>query len=119
MDAELKSKLEARACLTRSELRIQERAKADTLQRIFKYGKDKKMVEFAKGVRINVVKTKYGEIIKVGINLEEFSNNHINEKGYINFDILTAKDGKKYAEINNFKPTSNLATEAQIEDVPF
>lgn len=72
----------------------------------------REMVEFAKGVKIKTVKTKYGEIIKVGINLEEFSNNHINEKGYINFDILTAKDGsKKYAAIDNYKNTD--------EKVPF
>lgn len=75
----------------------------------------REMVEFAKGVKINAVKTKYGEIIKVGINFEEFVNNPITDSGYINFDIKTAKTGKKYAEINNFKPTSNLVT----EDVPF
>lgn len=65
-----------------------------------------KMVEFAKGVNIKTVKTQYGEIIKVGINLEEFSNNPINERGYINFDILTSKDGKKYAALDTYKKES-------------
>lgn len=70
------------------------------------------MVDFAKGVNIKTVQTKYGEIIKVGIKLEDFANNFINENGFINFDIKTAKNGNKYAEIDNYKKGSK-------EDIPY
>lgn len=62
------------------------------------------MTNFAKGVNLKSVKTKYGEILKVGIKLEEFANNPINDRGYINFDILRAKEtNKPYAVIDNYK----------------
>lgn len=59
---------------------------------------------FAKGVNVKVVPTQYGEIIKLGINYEEVGENPINDDGWINLDILTSKNGKKYAVNNNFKP---------------
>ena len=55
--------------------------------------------EFAKGVSVKVVNTKFGEIVKVGINLEEFCNNPVNDSGFINFEIKTAKSGSKYATL--------------------
>lgn len=62
------------------------------------------MAEFAKGVNLKSVKTKYGEILKVGIKLEEFTENPINEKGYINFDILRGKESNKpYAALDTYK----------------
>ena len=70
------------------------------------------MVDFAKGVNVKTVQTKYGEILKVGIKLEDFANNHITESGYINFDIKTSKSGNKYAEIDNYKKGSK-------EDIPY
>ena len=70
------------------------------------------MVDFAKGVNVKTVQTKYGEIIKVGIKLEDFANNYITESGYINFDIKTSKSGNKYAEIDNYKKGSK-------EDIPY
>ena len=70
------------------------------------------MVDFAKGVNVKAVQTKYGEIIKIGIKLEDFANNFINENGFINFDIKTAKNGNKYAEIDNYKKGSK-------EDIPY
>ena len=73
---------------------------------------NKKMVEFAKGVNVKVVQTKYGEIIKIGIKLDEFENNPITDSGYINFDIKTSKSGNKYAEIDNYKKESKT-------DIPY
>ena len=82
------------------------------------------MTEFAKGVNIKAVKTKYGEIIKVGINLEEFANNPINERGYINFDILRAKEtNKPYAALDTYKkeeePQEQIIQFAEDEQMPF
>lgn len=73
------------------------------------------MTEFAKGVNIKAVKTKYGEIIKVGINLEEFANNPINEDGWINLDILTSRNGKKYAVVDTYKPAKKADKKAESD----
>lgn len=73
------------------------------------------MTEFAKGVNVKAVKTKYGEILKIGIKLEEFANNPINERGYINFDILRAKEtNKPYAALDTYKKDKQ---QAESEDV--
>lgn len=70
------------------------------------------MTNFAKGVNLKSVKTKYGEIIKVGIKLEEFANNPINERGYINFDILRAKEtNKPYAALDDYKKDNKQTDE--------
>jgi hypothetical protein len=79
---------------------------------------------FAKGVNVKVVNTQYGEIIKLGINYEKVGENPINDDGWINLDILTSKNGKKYAVIDTYKPKKK-ETDGQImdfgddEEVPF
>lgn len=79
---------------------------------------------FAKGVNIKVVKTQYGEILKLGINYKELSNNPINEDGWINLDILTSRNGKKYAVIDDYKAKKEN-TGGQVmqfdndEEIPF
>lgn len=83
------------------------------------------MTEFAKGVNLKSVKTKYGEIIKVGIKLEDFANNPINERGYINFDILRAKEsGNPYAALDTYKKGEQTASDEvmqfeDMEEMPF
>ena len=57
---------------------------------------------FAKGVNVKVVKTKYGEIIKIGVNIEKIFENECST-GWVNFDILRSKDGKPYAVISEYK----------------
>lgn len=53
--------------------------------------------EFTKGVNLKTVETKYGEIIKVGINLDEIANNPKNGS-WVNFDIKKGKSGSYYAQ---------------------
>lgn len=75
------------------------------------------MTKFAKGVNIKAVKTKYGEILKVGIKLEEFADNPINERGYINFDILRAKEtNKPYAALDEYKKDDKQTDEVMHFD---
>lgn len=57
---------------------------------------------FAKGVSVKIVKSKYGEILKVGINLEKIGENDCSN-GWLNFDILKSKEGKPYAVISEYK----------------
>lgn len=76
------------------------------------------MAEFVKGMRVKTQQTQYGEIIKIGINLEEFKENPVNERGYINIDILTSKEGKKYAKINDYKKEETQETTSLKDEVP-
>lgn len=41
-----------------------------------------------------------------------FLNEHKNEKGYVNLDLLKSKEGKLYFTLNEWKPEKK-------EDVPF
>ena len=79
---------------------------------------------FAKGVNVKVVKTQYGEIIKVGINCEKVGENPINDDGWINIDILTSKNGKKYAVVDTYKPKKQETDDqimqfGDIEEIPY
>lgn len=61
------------------------------------------MAEFAKGINVKVVNTKFGEIIKLGVNLEQFGENPINERGYINVELKKAKSGEYYVTLQEEK----------------
>lgn len=76
------------------------------------------MADFAKGIKPSKTKTKYGEIIKLGIKMEEFKQNPINERGYCNIDLLTSRDGNLYAVINTYqhKKQEKYATSETIQD---
>lgn len=80
------------------------------------------MTEFAKGVNLKTVTTKYGEIIKVGIKLEDFCNNKVNDRGYINFDIKRAKGtNKPYAALDTYKQDAQTDDIVQFDndEIPF
>jgi hypothetical protein len=77
------------------------------------------MSEFVKGMQVKVQETKYGEIIKLGVKMSEFQENPVNERGYINIDILTSKEGKKYAKINDYKATGDKSSPDDVEEIPF
>lgn len=75
------------------------------------------MSEFVKGMKVKVQPTQYGEIIKLGINLEEFKQNPFNERGWVNIDILTSKEGKKYAKINDYQKSESVSEETSTTDI--
>lgn len=59
--------------------------------------KKQKEIDFAKGVSVKVQETKFGDIIKLGVNVEQFLENEPNEAGFINIEIKKSKAGKMYA----------------------
>ncbi len=59
--------------------------------------KQEQTSEFAKGVSVKVQETKFGDIIKLGVNVEQFLENEPNEAGFINIEIKKSKAGKMYA----------------------
>lgn len=59
--------------------------------------KQEQTSEFAKGVSVKVQETKFGDIIKLGVNVEQFLENEPNETGFINIEIKKSKAGKMYA----------------------
>lgn len=75
------------------------------------------MSEFVKGMNVKVQPTQYGEIIKIGIKKDEFDTNPFDERGWLNIDILTSKEGKKYAKINDYKKSDSAP--AETDEIPF
>lgn len=62
------------------------------------------MAEFAKGMNVKAIKTKYGELLKIGINVEKIKENPTNND-WLNVTIKRGKEtNKPYLEIDNFKP---------------
>lgn len=59
--------------------------------------KQEQTSEFAKGVSVKIQETKFGDIIKLGVNVEQFLENEPNEAGFINIEIKKSKAGKMYA----------------------
>lgn len=57
-------------------------------------------VDFAKGISVKVQETKFGDIIKLGVNVEQFLENEPNEAGFINIEIKKSKAGKMYATLS-------------------
>jgi hypothetical protein len=62
--------------------------------------KKQQEIDFAKGVRVKVQETKFGDIIKLGVNVEQFLENEPNEAGFINIEIKKSKAGKMYAVLS-------------------
>lgn len=57
----------------------------------------KSQQEFAKGVSVKVQETKFGDIIKLGINVEQFLEMEPNDSGFINIELKKSKAGTLYA----------------------
>ena len=61
------------------------------------------MVDFPKGINVKTIETKFGDIISVGINLNNFGDNPSTESGWVNFSIKKSKNGTWYAELYSKK----------------
>lgn len=63
--------------------------------------------------------TKYGQIINLGLNasdLEKLKGN-LNDRGWVNIDLKSKKDGGFYAEIPTMEFKGASATNAQDDDL--
>lgn len=73
------------------------------------------MTEFAKGMNIKAIKTKYGELLKIGINVEKIKENPTNND-WLNVIIKRGKESNKpYLEIDNFKPNKDKKEQSEGE----
>lgn len=71
---------------------------------------------FTKGIFTEVKETKYGNIIKQSIRVDDFipflyANK--NDKGYVNIDTLNGKNGKLYSVLNEYVPKEQYKPETQ------
>ena len=79
---------------------------------------------FVDGVITKIITTQYGEIIKLGVKVEEFKKfleTH-EEKGWVNMNLMTSKDGdKKYLELDTWKPDGQQAKPKSndTDSIPF
>ena len=81
--------------------------------------------------KTKVVTTKFGEITKVSFGPSDFEklNAAKNDAGWVNLDLLTARDGGQYLKIDNFKATAQggggsvqskpVNQESPSDDLPF
>jgi len=67
------------------------------------------------GLFIDTIQTRFGYIDKLGIHRERLINwlmqQQVNDKGYLNVDLLTAQNtGKKYAKLNTYQSQQQVQT---------
>ena len=64
------------------------------------------------------VKTKYGEIIKLGLNQEHLEKltSELNERGWVNIEVKPSKSGGWYSEIEAPREAVAQAPASQTED---
>ena len=58
--------------------------------------------KYPRGANVKSVKTQYGEIFKIGINLEKFCTNPDNN-GWVNLELKRSKDGNPYLTLDMYK----------------
>ena len=62
---------------------------------------------------------KYGQIINVGFSQKDIDllSNNLNERGWVNINLLSKRDGGMYAELAQKKPAPAAATNQQDDDL--
>ena len=84
---------------------------------------------FAEGMIVKTITTKYGELDKISIKVEEFKEflDKYDNNGWVNLNIKTSQwSGKKYAELDTWKPDGEstpskkeTSDDISVEDIPF
>ena len=77
---------------------------------------------FANGLYFKTIKTKYGEMIKLSIKVDEITKQQ-NDGGYVNTVIKKSKAGTYYAELDLWKPKEEQGEDVEQtefkENIPF
>ena len=106
-------------------------AEAEWRENDFYNNKPKKMSDkvFAEGMIVKTITTKYGELDKISIKVEEFKEflDKYDNNGWVNINIKTSQwSGKKYAELDTWSPEwgskpkeDNSWSHISIEDIEF
>lgn len=66
--------------------------------------------QFANGIIVRPIETKYGQLIKLGINKESILNNPYNDRGWFFVALKTSKSGNMYAEVDMYNPNQNYSS---------
>ena len=76
--------------------------------------------QFANGINVRTIDTKYGQLIKLGINKDSILDNPYNDRGWVNIVLKTSKAGNMYAEIDTYNPNggNNFSSE-QTDNASF
>lgn len=82
------------------------------------------MSELAEGIYFDLPREGAPDFVKgkVSINLKQagkFLKDNMNEKGYINLDLLVSKGGKPYVKLNEWQPEESKKEEEFDDDIPF
>lgn len=75
--------------------------------------------QFANGITVRAIDTKYGQLIKLGINKDSILDNPYNERGWVNIVLKTSKAGKMYAEIDTYNPNGGGSFSAETDNTSF
>lgn len=70
--------------------------------------------------KTTVVKTKFGEIVKVALGPQDFEvlQNNKNDKGWVNLEIMDKRDGGKYIQIQGeYKAKAQAVNDT--DEMPF
>lgn len=70
--------------------------------------------------KTTVVKTKFGEIVKVALGPQDFEvlQNNKNDKGWVNLEIMDKRDGGKYIQIQGEYKAKAVGVN-DTDDMPF
>jgi hypothetical protein len=82
--------------------------------------------------RIKIIETQFGEIIKIGLSKQdrEKLEQYQSQSGWVNINIMTSPQGKKYATIDTYglekevkqdrpSTSTNTPDEINLEQIPF
>ena len=77
---------------------------------------------FPSGLRVEPPRNGAPDFVKgrVSVHLADFvewAKGHVNERGWLNFDLKERKSGTLYVDLNTFKPRSTLK-DAVEDDMP-
>ena len=75
--------------------------------------------QFANGINVRAIDTKYGQLIKLGIHKDSILDNPYNDRGWVNIVLKTSKAGNMYAEIDTYNPNGGNSSAGQTDNASY